>query len=128
NRRNLLILAAAAASVGIASFQVSAATLDWDADPGTSGIQAGNGTWFADSPSAETWLDGATQTAWTSGNIARFDTAARSHVALSGDISAADLYNLNGGVLTLNTGSSLTTTTTFRIGEGSGTAAAFYQK
>jgi len=124
---NSLVLAAAAASVGIVSLQAPAATLDWDADPVTSGVQAGNGTWFASNPSANTWLEGSTQTAWTSGNVARFDTAGRSHVTLSGDISATDLHNLNGGVLMLGDGSSLSTTATFRIGEGAGTAAAFYQ-
>src|SRR5690606_6402679 len=127
HRRNGL-LALSAAVLATLAVNASAATLDWDADPGTSGVQAGNGTWFANNPSAETWLDGATQTAWTSGNIARFNTTGRSHVTLSGDISATDLHNLNGGILTLGAGSSLSTTTTFRVGEGSGAAAAFYQK
>src|SRR5690606_32103709 len=104
-----------------------AATLDWDADPDTAGVQAGPGTWYAADPAADTWRDGSTQTAWTQpGNIARFDTAGRSRVMLSGDIDASQVMNFNGGILSLAADSSLAVST-FYAGGGNGAAAAFAQ-
>jgi hypothetical protein len=106
----------AALSVSAMAMPVGAANLTWQA--GT------NGTWVDGGGS---WVSGGP---WSNANPDTFthNSATRSQVTLSGALSAGFLQNLNGGLLTIGAGSSLSTTAgDNRIGSGAGASAAFHQ-
>ena len=70
-----------------------AATLTWDEDPGTAGIQDGAGTWDT---TTNNWYDGANNVLWPN------TTADEAILGDGGSISNAQQINLDGGSITLN--------------------------
>ena len=88
----LLTTALLMLSVGVGGI-AHAATLTWDADPGTAGIQDGAGTWDT---TTNNWYDGANNVLWPN------TTADEAILGDGGSISNAQQINLDGGSITLN--------------------------
>lgn len=98
----------------------TAANLQWDNDPGTSGAQDGSGTWDT---SSLNWINGTTNVVWDNNSTAIFGNnngASNSGiftVSLAGDVSATGLTFKNPGsgnsyLITNNTLSLLVSGTT----------------
>ena len=84
----LLTTALLMLSVGVGGI-AHAATLTWDADPGTAGIQDGAGTWDT---TTNNWYDGANNVLWPN------TTADEAILGDGGSISNAQQINLDGGL------------------------------
>jgi fibronectin-binding autotransporter adhesin len=104
----------------MAAMPAAAATLTWDADTVTVGIQDGNGTWTT---GGTNWWDGSANQAWANGDSAIIGnggiSAALPLITVSGTVTLSELtfasngqptfglYEIAGGTLSFNSGSAI---------------------